>query len=231
MIELNLLPDIKLTYIKTRRTKRLVTSVAFLVGAAALIIFIFLLVYVDVVQKSKINTLNTKIDSTKSQLVGNSSLNKVLTIQKQLQTLPVIESQLPVTSRLYGYLAELIPTSLTVSSLQVSFTLNTATLSGNAKDIASVNQFVDTLKFSTFSDAQSKSTPAFSNVVLSSFSLSSSTGTTSQASYSVTLAFNPKIFSPTENIQLTVPSITTTRSIVNQPTDLFKTIPTKTSGN
>jgi hypothetical protein len=207
MIEFNLLPDVKLEFLKARRMKRVVISFSIIIGAASLGLFILLILFVDVAQKVKLNNLSNNITSANAELKRNTSLDSILTIQNQLKSLPSIESQTPQVSRLSGYLA-------------VDFTANTMTLQGAADSLATVNQYIDTLKFSTYSDDTSKGTKAFSSVVLSTFSYGG-TGS-SKASYTISLTFDSKLFSPDENITLVVPPEITTRSVIGQPGALFQ---------
>jgi hypothetical protein len=94
-------------------------------------------------------------------------------------------------------------------------------ITGGADSLATVNTYVDTFKHATYNDAvaKTKDQQAFSNVVLSSFSFSSSA--TPPAQYTINLAFNPALFKADADITLVVPSETATLSILNQPT-LFK---------
>jgi len=151
-------------------------------------------------------------------------LNKVLTIQNQLASLPNLNQQKPVTSRLFTFLQQLTPASVTLSSVDVDFSLNTLTLNGNADSLKTVNQYVDTLKFTTYqkSSTDTSNTPAFTQVVLGNFGL-----TGEAASYEIHAAFDPLIFNQANSVTLTVPNITSTRSIVEQPTDIFKQSTTK----
>ncbi len=217
MVELNLLPDVKLQFIKAKQVKRLVFSISIIVAVISLAILVSLIVYVDVVQKSKINTLNKSIASSIKQIQGNKDLNSVLTIQDQLRALPQLEAQSPKTSRLFGYMSSLVPSNVTVSSLSIDYTKNTIMLSGNADSLATVNQFVDTLKFTTYNTDTVKNAKAFNTVVLSSVTFGSGT-----ASYSISFNFDPILFSSTQNVTLVVPNLTTTRSIIDQPKILFK---------
>jgi Tfp pilus assembly protein PilN len=221
MIEFNLLPDVKLEYLNARRLKRVVISFSVIIGASALGLFILLLLFVDVAQKVKLNKLNNNINTTSAQLKNNNNLNSILTIQNQLKTLPTIESKTPQVSRLSGYLAEIMPANATVSNLSADFQANTMNISGSADSLATVNQLVDTLKFATYSDSSSSNNQAFSAVVLTSFGYGGGSGT-AKASYAINLSFDPKLFSPDENITLTVPPEITTRSILGQPSAIFK---------
>lgn len=218
MIEFNLLPDVKLKFVKTRRLERLVVLTSVVVAGATLAIFLFLLVFVDILQRTSMNNLGKAITAESSQLQGTRDINKILTIQNQLASLPALHDQEPVASRLFGYMSSVTPAKATISSLKVDFVLHAISINGNADSISTINQFVDTLKFTTYTaDNSPASKLAFSNVVLTSFSAGSS-----QPTYAITAAFDPLIFSEAHTIQLTVPSKTTTRSIIDQP-NLFKT--------
>jgi hypothetical protein len=98
-----------------------------------------------------------------------------------------------------------------------------------------VNKYVDSLKFITFTttddDQESKPAPAFKDVVLSSFGLNTGSKDSNQAaSYTITLSYDPTIFDITKNVQLTVPSVTTTRAQISQPSDLFQASPVPAAG-
>lgn len=219
MIQFNLLPDVKLAYIKADRTKNLVISISTIVGAVALGIFVLLFITVDVVQKKNLNDLNTDIKTASSKLENSPNLNKVLTVQNQLSTLNGLHAQKPMSSRLFGYLGQVTPSSITISNVTTDFTQHTVSISGGAPSLDAVNTLVDTLKFTTYSaDGNTSSAPtAFSQVVLTSFSRS-----TKNATYTVTFNYDPTIFDITRKVTLTVPNTVTTRSVTEQPTDLFK---------
>lgn len=51
MIEFNLLPAVKQEYIKVQRSKRMVITIALIVGAIAIAIFVVLFVNVNILQK------------------------------------------------------------------------------------------------------------------------------------------------------------------------------------
>jgi len=240
MIQFNLLPDVKIEYIKARRTKRLVTLIS--VGASALSVFVLLLsiVTVDVVQKKSLDDLNKDIRSNTSKLKSVPNLDKILTVQNQLNTLTGLHDKKPVGSRLFTYISQVTPQGVTMSTLKVDFTANTMTLSGAAPTLDLVNKFVDTMKATTYAsytpdtagqkqqanddayyqanqkyptgDLETTTKSAFSSVVLSSFAKDSK-----GATYNITLSFDPAIFANTSNIELRVPS-----STVSNTSILFK---------
>lgn len=223
MVEFNLLPDIKLAYLKSRRLKRTIVSTSVILSIVFLAIFILLFLYINIFQKYRIDSLNTNINSYAKRINSNTNLNKILTIQNQLNSLPGIENQLPVTSRIFNYMSELTPVNATISDLNLNLSSNSLVITGNADSLSTVNQFIDTLKFTKYQATKIKPTLAFSSIILSSFSYTSvSSNSTSPAQYTINLNYDPNIFNNGYNIKLIVPSQTTTRSIISQPLNLFK---------
>lgn len=225
MIQFNLLPDVKLEYIRARRMKRMVVGLGLLASGVALAVFVVLFVAVNIVQRQHINNLNADIESGVAELKDIPDIDKVLTVQNQLQALTPLHEQKPSTSRAMTYFTQLTPADASLSSVTIDFTTGTGNVSGSASSLATVNKFADTLKFTTFSkgDDQAKE-PAFSEVVLASFGVSDD-GTT----YDITFKFNPEIFNNTLDVKLTVPNIISTRSQTQKPSDLFQEL-NETSG-
>lgn len=226
MIQFNLLPDVKQQYIKTNRRKRTVIVVSFLIAASSLAVFVVLFLSVYVFQKNHINNLSNDIKSSTQKLKDIPDLNKVLTIQNQLKELPDLHAEKPVTSRLFGYLNKLTPNQITIGNIKLDYSESTMTLTGSADSLSTVNKFVDTLKFSTYTDTlqveQKEKKKVFSEVVLTSFSRSDK-----DATYTISFKFDPLIFDSSHNIEITVPNITSSRSETEKPTELFKALPEK----
>lgn len=217
MIQINLLPDVKLQYLKVRRTQRLVVSVSTLLIVASLFIFVLLIGTVDVFQKKNLSDLNHDISTYTKQLQNTPNLNKILTVQNQLQVLTNLHDQKPAASRLFGYLQQVTPSDASISEFNIDYTQNTISMTGNAGSLDTVNAFTDTLKFTTYKKSDGTSANAFTSVVLSAFSRNAS-----GATYTITASFDPNIFSNGTNASLSVPNIISTRSIIEQPTDLFQ---------
>jgi len=225
MIQFNLLPDIKQQFIRTRNLKRLIILISFSVSGLALAVFIFFIVFVGIIQKKNISDLNSTIQTDASQL-QSPDLNKVLTIQNQLNSISTLENNEPVAARLFIFLPELVPSDVFLTQLGADFSANTVTFTGTAPSLFDVNVFIDTLKFATYQlDGKTISNPplAFSNVILGSF-----TRNPGGATFTVTSGYNPTIFSELHSVNLVVKPETTTRSILDLPTDLFQT-PTKST--
>lgn len=202
MIQFNLLPDVKLQFIKARRTKRMMEFISVIVIAAALLVLGIMMVSVNVVQKKSLHDLDGDIRRYSSQLKAIPDLDKILTVQNQLNTLPELHSQKAVASRLFNYLSQLTPAQATISKLDIDFTQYTLTISGEAPALDVVNTYTDTLKATTYTTEDNKvATHAFNSVVLSSFGRDSRSAT-----YTITANFDPAIFSGASKVTLKVPA-------------------------
>jgi Tfp pilus assembly protein PilN len=205
MIQFNLLPGVKQEYIKARRTKQMVVLISFVVSAASLAILLLLLVTVDVVQKKSLSDANSDIKRYSAQLKSIPNLDKILTVQNQLNTLTGLHDTKPVVSRTFSYLAQLTPSTVSISSYTADHTANTMTITGEAQSLDQVNVYADTLKATRYTtDTGTGSKKAFSSVVLSTFGRDSK-----GATYTLSVAFDPTIFSNKSDVKLAVPNIVT----------------------
>lgn len=223
MIQFNLLPDVKLEFVKAQRTKRTVITAAFVSAGSSFVIFILLFLIVHGVQAVTLHSLDSDIKKYDATINQTPDLAKVLTIQSQLGALPSLHQQKPAATRIFTFLQQLTPVDVTISNCSFDYTANTVSITGATTGLDRVNTFVDTLKFTTYSTGQDNGQRAFTDVVLSQFS-KTSTDTT----YTITATFDPALFDNASDIKLSIPDQVSTRSIVEQPTDLFKkqTVPT-----
>ncbi len=221
MVQFNLLPDVKLDFVKARRSKHTAIVIAAAIALTTLIIFVLLFLVVHVVQKKHLNDLNNDIKKYTAQIQKTPDLNKILTVQNQLHSLPGLHDQKPIVSRLPGYIAQVTPAQVSISSLQIDLSAHTITISGTADQLSTINTYVDTLKFTTFANKDgTKHGQAFSNVVLTSFSKGQ------QTTYSLTMSYDPTIFDNAQEVTLTVPKTITTRGETEKPSALFQPQPT-----
>jgi Tfp pilus assembly protein PilN len=212
-VEFNLLPDTKMDVAKANRTRSTIISIAFLVSAASIAIFFLLLFAVYVVQNKQLSDANKDIETANNKLKSISSLEKILTVQKQLNTLTGLHQNKHVSSRLFTYLPQVTPTNVSISDLKVDMEASTMQIGGTANSQHAVNTFIDTLKFTTFkitNDDQAKK--AFTSVLESDFALSGD-----KVTYTLDIVFDPALFSGDHAPSLQVPSLTTTRSVLDDP--------------
>ena len=215
MIQFNLLPDVKINYLKARSLKRRILSLSMVVMAASigLVTFIFL---VQLSQKKNIKDLTADINREKTAIQANEDISKILTIQNQLNTLPGLHSEKPLTSRMFDYIGKLTPVDVSLGQLEVDVATTTMTVSGSAPAIEAINRYADTLKFATYKTESGLEGKPFSSVATT---LSRSAQSTS---FTLTVIFDPVILSAKEQVTLSVPQITTTRSETEKPTQLFQ---------
>lgn len=199
----------------------MITSISILACVISVGVFVLVFLLVNVLQSKQLSDANKQIDTLTAQLKKVPNLDKVLTVQNQLQTLVGLHQNKHLTSRVFTYLPQLTPTNVFIGHLSLDFTTSTISLDGTADSQHSVNTFIDTLKFTTYTvSSQNGNKSAFPSVVESSFSLGQGL-----ASYSLIIHFDPILFANNlknadgqpETPQLKVPSLTTTRSVINDP--------------
>jgi len=218
MIQFNLLPDIKIDYIKAAQTKRLAITVSSIVIGVVLVAVALTALTVSVFNKRHITNLDKDIKKYSQQLENTPDINKILTIQNQLNSLPALHEQKPIASRMFKYIVQLTPTNVTFTGLKLNLEEGNISIEGESEAISSVNQFADTLKFTKYEvEGEEGQKNAFSEVVLSSFSR-----TIDNITYQLAFKYSPDVFDDTKKIKLVVPSITTTRSEVEKPAALFE---------
>lgn len=214
-VQFNLLPDVKLEYIRTERTRNRVISLSIIVSAISFAIFLLLFLTVNVVQKAQLSSAKADVEKTSKRLQDNKELAPAVTVQSQLGSLVTLHQNKHVSSRIFTYLPEITPTNVNISSLTMDFSTNAMTITGTADNHQSVNKFIDTLKFTTFKIGDEAPQRAFPSVIESSFGISSTNVT-----YGLNIQFEPELFAnnildesgKVQTPKLTVPTQTTKRS-------------------
>lgn len=220
MIQFNLLPDVKIEYIRARRMKRAVMLVSTLVASVSLVVLLALFLGVSVFQKRHLSNLGADIDKTNNQIKQIKDLDKILTVQNQLNNLASLHEQKPVATRVFTFVEQTTPKEVNIASYDIDFTTQTIIVKGSALSLAAVNKFADTFKFTQFKvQGSDDSSKAFSDVVVSQFGRDDKSAT-----YELTMKYAPEIFDGKNAVQLTVPAnFITTRSETEKPTNpLFK---------
>lgn len=225
MIQFNLLPDVKVQFVKAQQMKRLVYGTAVIATGSTFAIFVLLFLVVHGVQRKNMSDLSKDATKYSQQLQNTKDLNKVLTIQNQLNSLTSLHDQKAAAVREFAYIQQITPADLTISDYATDFTANTMVITGAAPTLARVDTFVDTLKFATYTDASgANAQKAFSSVVLTQFGRADN-GTT----YTINLGFDPTLFKNDSDKKLIVPNTVTTRSVVELPDNLFVKTPSTTT--
>lgn len=240
MIQFNLLPDVKIQYLKAESQKKIIVTVSVLVSGFFFLLLLFLLLFVKVGQTHHIDALTKDINKQTNELKKVNDLDKILTIQNQLNSLPDLHAKKAITSRLFDYLVQITPIKATISDATLDVAEAKLSIQGNADSLATVNKFVDTVKFTDYRLGSADAKKAFSNVVLTSFSVSDagSSQANKRVTYQIDFNFDPIIFTnnvdaqgkPAE-VKISVPNIISTRSEVDKPGAVFDDQPSQNRGN
>lgn len=225
-VQFNLLPDIKMTHVKTQRTSNLVVTIALLVSAGAFALFVILFVTVNLVQKKLLSDADADIKRLTSELQSKPGISEQLTAQNQLKSLTALHQSKHIASRIFTYLPQVTPARVGIGQVSLDFSAGKLAIDGTADSQLDVNKFVDTLKFTTFSVGNGgASNRAFSKVVQTSFTINEP----DQISYTLTIDFDPNLFANNlldndgkpQTPVLAVPKLTTTHAQNGDGSALF----------
>lgn len=232
MIQFNLLPDVKVDYLKAERTRMLIMVVSVAVTAAALV-FLALIFSIHVYKTKNLESLTKEINTASAQLKSQKEIDRKLTVQNQLSSITALHDGKPAVTRLFDYLNQVTPSNVvSITNFDVDFAANTISITGTADSLISVNKYADTLKFTKFKAKDADPAQAFNAVVLSKFtyatpdSKDSNAASDQPASYIIDFTYDPIIFDITQEVKLQVPTLITTRSAVNgSSNELFRPEP------
>lgn len=218
MIQFNLLPAVKLDFVRARRTKRLTMLGAFLVSGVSLLALVLVFTSVQLQAKHS-RDLSQDIKTESKKLKDTQDISSILTVQNQLNSLSTLHESKPEAARVFSYLKQVTPAGVTISNAEVDFEQLTVTLKGKAPNISGVNTYADTLKFTTYKVGDDTSTHnAFNSVVLGSIGAGGATGS---VDYSLSFKFDAAIFSNASSVTLSVPNQVTNASQVDKPSSVF----------
>ncbi len=216
MIQFNLLPDVKLEFVKAQRIKHAVISGAVIATGGAFLLFLLLFVAVHLVQQKVISSQTADIKKYSNELKATPDIDKILTIQNQLGSLTSLHAGKPKATRAFGLIQQVTPANVSLTDYTNDFTANTVSISGAAATFDLVNTMTDTLKYTTYKNSQVTGQKVFSNVVLSTYSRSPTSTT-----FTITASYDPVIYNNADDVAFVVPAGISTPSVVGQPTTLF----------
>lgn len=114
MIEVNLIPDVKLELLKMKRQQTLVISISTIVAIVSIGVVVLMAVYTFAVQGVAETIVSGQIDDRAEKLKKVKDLSKTLTLQSQLNKLSSIQQDKNTTSRLFDIMSVTIPTDKNV---------------------------------------------------------------------------------------------------------------------
>ena len=224
MIEINLLPDVKQEFVRTRQLKRVIISVMILVSAVSVGIVIVLAMYIYGAQPLLQLAADNEIKTIANELKEDKNLTRNLTIQKQLATLPELHSQKGKYTALFDVVRSINPKephNVRFSKMTLNPIDNTVIFEGSAGDYNSVVVFRDTMKNAQVSydittdgeTEQKKNQALFTDVLFTDVGIGKDSDGRDVATFKVTATYNTEIFSATaKNQKITIPNKKTTPS-------------------
>lgn len=109
MIEVNLVPDVKLELLKARRQQKMVISASILIAIVSVGIVTLMATYAFGVQRFAESIADAGIKDESKKLADIKDLSKTLTIQSQLNKLSGLQQDKNVTSRLFDIIGVTVP--------------------------------------------------------------------------------------------------------------------------
>lgn len=224
MIQMNLLPDLKKEYLKSQKTKGLVISSSILITLGALGLSALLFIYVNFLQQVQITLATNDITHKESQLKAIPDIDKYLTIQAQLASLPDLHNNKGSYSRLFDFLSVInpsAPSNVSLNNLQLDTNDKSIIFTGTTASFETLNVFVDTLKnaqveYNANSQADTKE-KMFAQALIQSSGLVR-VGGNNRVSFTVKVIYKDSVFNvQNTNMKATVPNITTTQSVTQSP--------------
>lgn len=148
MIEINLIPDVKLELIKAQRARTAVISFSVIASLVVVGIVIALSVYVFGAQALRSNLADDEIEKKGQELTKVEDLSEILTLQNQLKVVSDLQVEKKMNSRVFDMLAAVIPpepNQARISQLSIDSTTSTIRLEGQTKAFDSMEIFKKTI--------------------------------------------------------------------------------------
>jgi len=137
MIEINLIPDVKLELIRSQRARAKVVTFSILTGIISIAVVMLLAFYVYGVQNIRSALYDKTIDEEFSELSSVEDLDKSLTIQNQLSKISELHDNKNLYSRFFNVLVAIMPPApndVKISSLEVDSDSKTISIDGQASN-------------------------------------------------------------------------------------------------
>ncbi len=161
MIEINLIPDVKLELLKARRVRTNVISLSILTTIVAAGVVVVMGLYVFVGQTVAESLADAAIKKESQRLEEVDDLSKILTIQNQLSNIADLHDEKRLSSRIFDVIDATVPTganAITISRLSLDGETNTISIEGEAKNgYKAFEVFKKTISETTFAFVQDNS--------------------------------------------------------------------------
>lgn len=224
MITLNLLPDVKREYLRTRRLQAKVMAIATLVSIVAVGLVVVLAISVYGGQAVYKNYITGEIQKNGDKLKAVPEIDKYLTLQNQLNYLTELHGNKTDFSRLLKFLPAMNPAApnnvrLVKVDATSDETQDVLVLEGEVANYTALNTFRDTLTNAELKyDGQDTPVKLFETVEVISSSLESSQTGGKIVVFRIQTTYKKEAFLySTKNAVVNVPQMVTTQSVQNAP--------------
>lgn len=148
MIEINLIPDVKLELIKAQRVRTAVISFSVIASIIMVGLVVLLSVYVFGGQALRSSLADDEIEKKGQELMQVDDLSEVLTLQNQLKVISDLQVEKKMNSRVFDMLAAVIPPTpnqARISQLSINSEMSTIRLEGQTAAFDSMEIFKKTI--------------------------------------------------------------------------------------
>ncbi len=231
MIRLNLLPDIKREYLKSRRTQAKVISMAVLLCVVAVGAVVVLALWVYVAQWAHMNILTDSINKKVTTLSQIKDVDKYVTMQNQLANLSSLHEEKNDYSRLLKFLPILnpkAPNNVRLHSVETSDDTQSIVFKGESDDYSGLATFRDIMQNADFEyrtgegeAATTQKDKLFSSIIVDEQNMAKTPAGTHVVIFKITVEYNKAAFlHSSRDVVLSIPKLETTPSKQDSP-DLF----------
>lgn len=251
MIQINLIPDVKLKLIRAQRQRNVIVSVAILATIFTASLVVLTAVYVFGVQGFRDSAANQEIKEQYGTLRSVQDLDKTITIQNQLARIDKTHTDKQLTSRILSILSVVSAkgTENAISILTFSFSKKDSSITVTAQTDSGGFEAADVFKkniealqvfYKPYNDdgtlpagkERLTSVRFASNVVLASLGTTNSDKANKQSvGFSISFTYDPEVFSMRNHIEgiqgLSKGNVTD--SYVRLPHNLFQEVKSQTS--
>jgi hypothetical protein len=207
MIELNLLPDVKIELLKAQRIRSKIIAACLIIVVVSLSLLIILVIYIFTVQTLRSDMADKDIKTYSTKIQNTEDLSKTLTIQNQLTKISEFNSKKNINSRVFNMFAALMPSapnSVSISSFSINSNIGTIQLGGQAVNgYVAVEAFRKTLERAqinynvTDDTTKAESAMLASDINLLGTSYGRDTKQNLVVKFSISFKYDPILFSQT----------------------------------
>ncbi len=231
MIEINLIPDVKREYLRTRSLRNFVISMSVVVGVGMAGICVALGM-IFAVQLGGEALQDNSIREENKKLLAVADLNKTVTIQQQLDKIDQQHAAKNITSRLFDVMGAInpsAPNNVRISSLQLNPAEKTITIEGSAQNgYIALEVFKKTITntsvLTTISDSEEK-VPLADNIIAGETGFGENADGQRVLRFSFTFTYPDQLFANSEQpvtIETPAGRIDVTDSKLGVPGSIFE---------